>query len=400
LDWVDYFEIPPSAPAVSRLSGVGFTQPADERDVWRHADGLFPPVLIGRPDVWRMAIHVESVVDFLAANGLDDSIRIKGPPLTQFRHAQAFAENGVEFWVVERHGYRDFAPSYFYRKNPDSVIYNSEAFRLRRRRFERDEDGFAHAMELIGDAVRELEADWACDLFFAAERDYWMRRNHAARVQKARQDRQGLGWGNHDHHTYRSSREHFSKLIAALEALGMVCRERFYAGREAGWGAQVLEQPRAGIVVFADVDLAPEEVMGDFAHEPLPARRELGTVGLWCKLHGEAFLQAGMHHLECQFDFDAAQEQLSKSGVTSMKPFTDFDYLRQAFTQGEIWTVDPQRLEAVLAEGYITSEQAEKFRREGALGSHLEILQRDEGYKGFNQTGVSEIIQRTDPRRS
>jgi hypothetical protein len=107
-----------------------------------------------------------------------------------------------------------------------------------------------------------------------------------------------------------------------------------------------------------------------------------------------------MHHLECQFDFDAANEQLASSGVASMKPFTDFDYLRQAFTQGEVWPVDPQRIEAALAEGYITADQAEKFRRDGALGSHLEILQRDEGYKGFNQTGVSEIIARTDPRRA
>jgi hypothetical protein len=81
-----------------------------------------------------------------------------------------------------------------------------------------------------------------------------------------------------------------------------------------------------------------------------------------------------------------------------MKPFTDFDYLRQAFTQGEIWPVDPQRINAALSD--ITAEQAEKFRRDGALGSHLEILQRDEGYKGFNQSGVSEIIARTDPRNA
>jgi hypothetical protein len=34
------------------------------------------------------------------------------------------------------------------------------------------------------------------------------------------------------------------------------------------------------------------------------------------------------------------------------------------------------------------------------LGSHLEILERNDGYKGFNQTGVSDIIARTDPRKS
>ena len=66
--------------------------------------------------------------------------------------------------------------------------------------------------------------------------EYWTNRNRAARFQKGRQDALGLGWANHDHHTYRSSREHFPRLIAILEDLGFQCRERFYAGREAGWG--------------------------------------------------------------------------------------------------------------------------------------------------------------------
>ena len=81
-----------------------------------------------------------------------------------------------------------------------------------------------------------------------------------------------------------------------------------------------------------------------------------------------------------------------------MQPFTDFPYLKQAFTKGEMWPVDPQRLSAAEAEGAITAAEAENFRQRGALGSHLEILQRDDGYKGFNQTGISDIIRRTDPR--
>ncbi|MBW3596748.1 MAG: hypothetical protein KY475_05670 [Planctomycetes bacterium] len=400
-DWVDHVALPEDAPQAKRLAEVGFVADADEEGrAWRHPGGMFPAILSHREPAWRMAIHVESVVDFLSAYRLDDRVEIHGLPLAPLRKARAFSEGGGEFWVVERHGYAGFEPPEFTTREAEAVLAHGESFRLRRRDFDCDEDGFEHAMQLIRAASAEVGVDRACDLFFAAEREYWMRRNHAARVQKARQDQLGLGWGNHDHHTYRASREHFGRLIAALEALGMECRERFYAGREAGWGAQVLEQPRAGIVVFADVDLAPEEVMGDFAHEPLPPRKELGTVGLWCKLHGEAFLQAGMHHLECQFDFEAARHQLSQSGVPSMKPFTDFDFLRQAFTQGEQWPVDPRRLERAVAEGYISQEQAEKFRREGALGSHLEILQRDDGYKGFNQTGVSEIIQRTDPRKA
>ena len=119
---------------------------------------------------------------------------------------------------------------------------------------------------------------------------------------------------------------------------------------------------------------------------------------LWCGLHGEALFEAGMHHLECQFDFDGARSQLEAYGVKSMKPFTDFPFLRQCFTEGERWSVCPRKIQALLTAGLITPEQAEKFRTEGAVGSHLEILERNDGYRGFNQTGINDIIRKTDPR--
>ncbi|HIK93023.1 MAG TPA: hypothetical protein EYG03_13740, partial [Planctomycetes bacterium] len=64
----------------------------------------------------------------------------------------------------------------------------------------------------------------------------------------------------------------------------------------------------------------------------------------------------------------------------------------------EIWRVDERRLAAALETGAVTSQQADEFRKSGVLGSHLEILQRDDGYKGFNQSGISDIILATDPR--
>jgi hypothetical protein len=72
--------------------------------------------------------------------------------------------------------------------------------------------------------------------------------------------------------------------------------------------------------------------------------------------------------------------------------------LRQAFTQGERWQVNPKRVERLLERGLITQEQAAKFLEEGAVGSHLENLQRRGGFKGFNQKSVSVIIEATDPR--
>jgi hypothetical protein len=147
------------------------------------------------------------------------------------------------------------------------------------------------------------------------------------------------------------------------------------------------------------VDLTPDELMGDFSHQGLSSQPKLGTVGLWCALHGEAVLQAGMHHLEAQFDFVHLRDQLASEDVKMMKPFTDFPYLRQAFTEGERWKVDERRIERALQRGYITQDQAKQFREQGAIGSHLENLERNEGFKGFNQKGVSEIISETDPRK-
>ena len=106
-----------------------------------------------------------------------------------------------------------------------------------------------------------------------------------------------------------------------------------------------------------------------------------------------------MHHLEARFDFDRLREQLAGEGIKTMNPFSDFDFLRQAFTEGERWRVRPERVARLQERGLITPAQAEAFLRDGAIGSHLENLQRKGGFKGFNQKSVSAIIAATDPRQ-
>jgi hypothetical protein len=107
-----------------------------------------------------------------------------------------------------------------------------------------------------------------------------------------------------------------------------------------------------------------------------------------------------MHHLECQFDFDVARAALERAGVPVMAPFSDFPHLRQAFTKGETWPVRPERLARAVDRGLLTEAQAERLARDGSLGSHLELLERNDGYKGFNQSGINRIITATDPRRA
>lgn len=403
IDWVAHLVLPENDPRVPRLREAGYREVGKREGVpiFEHPGGVFPTFTPGR---FEVALKVDSVADFLAANDLD--VPIDGEPLCDLRVATVYRGDGCSLAVIERHGSRGFdlpgdAPPHAIRR-----LVHLERFRTRRRNFDDDAAGFDHvagfdhAEKLIDDAIADLGVHLTCDLFFHAEREYWQRRNRAAQFQKARQDRLGLGWANHDHHTYRSSREDFTRLVRIWEKLGFHCRERFYAGREAGWGAQVMEQPVTGITTFNDVDLSPDELLQDFAHEPLPPRDSLGTVGLWCALHGEAFLQAGMHHLECQFDFDSLRDQMQQQGgIAVMKPFTDFPYLRQAFTEGERWPVSAKRIERLLSRGLITREQADQFRTHGAIGSHLENLERNDGFKGFNQKGVSEIIAATDPRK-
>jgi hypothetical protein len=402
LDWIDHFGLAANDAALAELSRVGYVECElvhGDRN-WKHTGGLFPRVRQLQESTRQLAIKVESVSDFLFAHDLTH-VEIEGEPFASVRRATVARGDGIEFLVVERHGCLDFEPAAKPSTSmPHVIAHHFEKIQLRPRHFENDADGFAVANQLIDAAIADLGRDRACDIFFTAERHYWQRRNRAGRVQLARQDSLGLGWANHDHHTYRSSRHAFVPLIAFLEKLGFQCRERFYAGKEAGWGAQVIEHPATGVTIFADVDMSPEELAQDFSHIPLAPRKELGTVGLWCTLHGEAFLQAGLHHLECQFDFAATRDQLKLSGIDTMPPFTDFPYLRQAFTRGEQWTVNPSRIERLRSAEQITEEQAKLFASQGALGSHLEILQRDDGYKGFNQKGINEIISATDPRRA
>ncbi|MBA2271130.1 MAG: hypothetical protein H0W20_11120 [Chthoniobacterales bacterium] len=82
-----------------------------------------------------------------------------------------------------------------------------------------------------------------------------------------------------------------------------------------------------------------------------------------------------------------------------MKPFSDFPFLKQAFTEGERFRVRRARAERLLRNGSITQNQFDEFTQKGAIGSHLENLQRKGGFKGFNQHAVSIIIAETDPRK-
>jgi hypothetical protein len=403
LDWTDALTLP--ASGLKALRAVGYVEdaasetPASLRPFW-HPEAMLPAVLVEReghgagPDT--LALRCESVADFMVAHGL--TTEPEGAPLSRFRRVLVREENGARLEAIERRGYRGQVPLR-HSAGAAELLQAAELWRTRRRQFDEDAAGWRQSLALLDRIIQLVGRDLACHVVFAEERGWWQRRNHAARVQKARQDALGLGWANHDHHTFRCSRRHFVDLMSALERLGFQRRERYYAGEQAGWGAQILEQPVEGIVTFCDVDLLPHETEIDFSRQPLPPAPKLGTIGLWVGLHGESFLEAGLHHLECRFDYARLREQLAAAGVKTMNPFSDFPFLKQAFTEGERWPVRRERAELLLQAGLITAEQCRQFTAEGAIGSHLENLQRKGGFKGFNQKSVSAIISATDPRK-
>lgn len=388
VDWLDHIALSASDPRWSELAAVGFVEVGSRH---AHPSARLPPLTqAARPALALRVQTLERCLTVLAPRArVDEPI---GSPLRQ----ATIAEAAAALLAVERHAGWDPPPA-----DPSLIARaarHAAAFASRAR--DGDEDADMAVLDALATAaVAELGAAWASDLFFAAERERWLSGCDAGRVYDAEIAALGLDLGVADHHTFRSSRRWFARLIAVLEHLGMRCRERFHAGAEAGWGAQVLEHPETGAVVFADVDLAPQEVAVDFPHSGLPDRGRLGTVGLWCALHGEAILGAGLHHLAVPCVHDDLAARLAQRGTRTMPPFSDLPVLKQCFTAAEPRRVAPERLRRARERGWIDNAQAERFSAAGVLCAHLELAERRQGFKGFNQSAVSHIIRGTDPRR-
>jgi hypothetical protein len=365
-----------------------------EPGVWRNAAGLFPPHVRGAEDaIW---LRVESADAFLAANGL--AAPVEGAQFEPLRRAIAFPGEGVAVGIVERSGGAGFAPEPVEACEIRAARIHLQCFRARRREFDTVDQGLDHAERLVHAAVGEIGPHRACDLWLKAEREYWMRRCPPGARQKARQDALGIGWANIDHHTYDGSRQYFRRTIGILETLGYELREMLYAGDLAGWGSQVLEQPVIGSTIFADVDLAPHELEIDFAHAELPPLDRHRRAGILSVLHGESILEGGLNHVAALYDQAALRAQLAREGIGMMKPFSSFPFLYQELTEGIPAPVDPARIDRLERAGHLTAAEAEDIRLNGYIATHLENIERNDGYKGFNKPGIDGVLRALDPR--
>jgi len=122
----------------------------------------------------------------------------------------------------------------------------------------------------------------------------------------------------------------------------------------------------------------------------------LGPVGTWCAVHGDSVLAAGMHHLAVRCRFD--DYPTVHPGIDLQPPFSELDDLRQRFTAPDPWPVDAARVRSLLDHGDLTDAAAERLISGTVPGSHLELIERRFGFKGFNQTSVSRTITDNDLR--
>ncbi|UCG69716.1 MAG: hypothetical protein JSV09_01450 [Thermoplasmata archaeon] len=395
-DWIDHMAFSENKFDIQDIILLNYRENKDlelppETRLYHIPESTLFPLLIHSKDTTELTIGPENIRAFQKIWSVKSGI--KGKENAPYNTLEVSKQNNKVLMVCERRGYNGFVT-----KEPDDLEAYLEAldfFRIRKRDAEED-------LTLLEEQILSMSANLKngrmADAFFRAEREYWEARNFAGRHQKKLQDDVGLGWGNRDHQAFRCSRKNFSRIVRIFESLGMQPRERFYAGKQAGWGAQVLEHPTCKEAVFADVDLNPEESGGDFAHEDLTPKKELGTVGLWVGLHGESILSAGIHHLAALVNFQICNTELPEQGVPVMAPFSSLPFLKQAFTRGDTWRPEKKRLDVLRNAGSIDDKQEEKFLSLGAIGGHLEIIERNSGFKGFNQDSVSAIIKATDPR--
>jgi len=400
IDWIDHVVLPWDSDTEEKLAAFGFEHDPsidapDGWEVYSSNNSILFPIVLSNHTKTELVLQPENLAQFVQLSGKGNNI--EGEEYSPYRKCLLEDNDGFKVSAVERRGY----DGYRVQEPAEDIDRYQEAFEkftLRRKHYVDSEEGMEAVHHLVEEIAEDLEPPRIADAFFRSERVYWQSRDRAGQIQKARQDKFGLGWGNHDHHTYRSSREHFMKLIAALEAMGFSPRERFFAGESAGWGAQILEQRTCKIVVFADIDISSGEKDIDFAHTELDEKDSLGTVGLWTAIHGESILEAGLHHLAARVDFAHARKSLGSYGVEVMRPFSDFSFLKQAFTGAQRRDVEKKRVDTLLEEGLIGERTHDNFVENGAIGSHLEVIERRQGFKGFNQESVTAIIRATDPR--
>ncbi len=223
-EWTDHLVVSQNHEPALRDAGFlpGACDAPVDHTVYAHPHALLPRALVSvkaktSDTPSALAVRPEFLGDFMQRNGLPGEPA--GAPGAGYRVITVARENGAHFQAVERLGYRGFLVKEPRPGFAEALLKARELWRARKRDFAGDDEAVRHAFEVQQRCIALVGVDVACELYFAEEREFWMFRNRAGRVQQRRQDRLGLGWANHDHHTFRCSRRYFPDLVKFMENL-------------------------------------------------------------------------------------------------------------------------------------------------------------------------------------
>jgi hypothetical protein len=214
IDRIDTLVVPASGSARAGLIAAGFSGHAlshpptgvGHAEVFE-ASGSGVHVVLGDSPTSQCWLRVDSAADFLSAWTLEHPI--EGEPCGPFRRGLAYHGTYADLYVVERRGSGAFAATTTDHHKIIASLRHADRLRTRHRDFGADAAatgrGLHHLEHLVDEAVREIGASWAGDLFRRAEIEFWSRRCLAGRSFAAGLERLGLGWGVPERIAYRTA---------------------------------------------------------------------------------------------------------------------------------------------------------------------------------------------------
>ncbi len=359
-DMIDHIAMPKSELA-ERL-GWSFTGGA-----WRAPHPLLPP--IWESPRMQIGFRVEAMEAFFAALGREGAI--DGARFGPFRIATFTSMNAVTFCAVERFGWVGLKPPPPSARIIRRARIHQQIFRTRRRQFQNIERALAYTLRLSQAAAADLGPQWAGALFARAEREYWQTRSALASTPHRRQRAAGVGWCTTANLSYASSRAHLPKLIQILETLGYRHRATLVRRRDAlDWAALPFDPPPGAPIIRVHFDLAPYETVDEVLRGATAPLTWHGRPGIWCALHGESILEAGLHGLSARYD-PACARLLSTNDYQARSSGDCQDDLP---TFWEHRPVSPGRADALEREGYLPPLQTENYRLLGAGASYFSAV--------------------------
>ena len=217
-DWVDHLAVPSQQKDIEELLKLGFHEfkKTDDLTVLRLEESTFFPLFLKSGKSCEVALAVEDIERFRKIHAKNR--KVEGSPYSGFRKLVLVNEGEFQLSAVERRGSSGYAAEND--SDVEAYIEATEALGSRKRAFNSSEEGISETQTLLNDFGAKVAKKRLADAFFRSERRYYESRNHAAQVEKNRHDEVGAGWGNVDHHTFRSSRQNFAALIRIFESLG------------------------------------------------------------------------------------------------------------------------------------------------------------------------------------